>query len=306
MTEITFEDGKKQPHDNEETRQAVMEYLLPTDKPSFQDWRVKRYVETGNPADLSTEQKIDRLLFLNIDGSLDTNDHSFARTPEGRQKLWDALSERVAYIDRERENGHHGSHRGPGYYSHNCLDAIVEASYTQHDGTEHVYIVKAVHGQVKRAKYSRWEDGVVSSYTMYTSNNDAFWSPRALAYDGKPPIVICDGTYYTVGQENNDQNSFKGFGGHAWYFQLVYPLTVDQYTEEMPGEIFCTTNLWHGGKIPPYWREHGLHQNVRKLTKEEFDECKEAGQKVLNPNDFARKRVNADMVTPEQHRAITS
>jgi hypothetical protein len=89
-----------------------------------------------------------------------------------------------------------------------------------------------------------------------THNGDDFWGPRA-GHDGQDmELVVAEGGYYRIAPEGEKgPRSGRGFGGAA--FRVNFH----------DGRVIHTTNLWHGGQIPPYWREHGLADNAT-LTRE--------------------------------------
>ena len=56
-------------------------------------------------------------------------------------------------------------------------------------------------------------------------------------------IAIIDGTFYTIGDEN-DPSPFRGFGGDKFVIRFK------------DGKEIITTNLWCGGDIDPYWQKY--------------------------------------------------
>jgi hypothetical protein len=54
-------------------------------------------------------------------------------------------------------------------------------------------------------------------------------------------VAIIDGTFYTIGDEN-DPSPFRGFGGDEFVINFK------------DGRKVITTNLWCGGDISEYWK----------------------------------------------------
>lgn len=68
----------------------------------------------------------------------------------------------------------------------------------------------------------------------------SLWRER-LSLLGNPDVAIIDGTFYTIGDEN-DSSPFRGFGGDKFVINFK------------DGRQVTTTNLWCGGHISEYWR----------------------------------------------------
>lgn len=68
----------------------------------------------------------------------------------------------------------------------------------------------------------------------------ALWRER-LSLVGNPDVAIIDGTFYTIGDEN-DPSPFRGFGGDKFVINFKN------------GRQVTTTNLWCGGHISEHWR----------------------------------------------------
>lgn len=68
----------------------------------------------------------------------------------------------------------------------------------------------------------------------------ALWRER-LPLVGRPDVAIIDGTFYTIGDEN-DPSPFRGFGGDKFVIRFK------------DGRQVTTTNLWCGGDISKHWR----------------------------------------------------
>ena len=69
----------------------------------------------------------------------------------------------------------------------------------------------------------------------------SLWRNR-LPLVGNPDVAIIDGTFYTIGDEN-DPSPFKGFGGDKFVINFK------------DGRQITTTNLWCGGDIPEHWKD---------------------------------------------------
>ena len=68
----------------------------------------------------------------------------------------------------------------------------------------------------------------------------ALWRER-LPLVGNPDVAIIDGTFYTIGDEN-DPSPFRGFGGDKFVIKFK------------DGREVTTTNLWCGGHISEAWK----------------------------------------------------
>jgi len=68
----------------------------------------------------------------------------------------------------------------------------------------------------------------------------ALWRER-LPLVGNPDVAIIDGTFYTIGDEN-DPSPFRGFGGDKFVIKFK------------DGREVTTTNLWCGGNISDAWK----------------------------------------------------
>ena len=68
----------------------------------------------------------------------------------------------------------------------------------------------------------------------------ALWRKR-LPLVKNSDVAIIDGTFYTIGDEN-DLSPFRGFGGDKFVIKFK------------DGRQVTTTNLWCGGDISKYWR----------------------------------------------------
>lgn len=68
----------------------------------------------------------------------------------------------------------------------------------------------------------------------------ALWRDR-LPLVGNPDVAIIDGTFYTIGDEN-DPSPFRGFGGDKFVIKFK------------DGREVTTTNLWCGGNISDAWK----------------------------------------------------
>jgi len=69
----------------------------------------------------------------------------------------------------------------------------------------------------------------------------SLWRER-LPLVGKPNTAIIDGTFYTIGDEN-DLSPFRGFGGDKFVIRFK------------DGREITTTNLWYGGQISDAWKD---------------------------------------------------
>ena len=68
----------------------------------------------------------------------------------------------------------------------------------------------------------------------------SIWRER-LSLIRQPNIVIIDGTFYTIGDEDSP-SPFRGFGGSKFVIRFK------------DGREVTTTNLWCGGDIDEHWR----------------------------------------------------
>ena len=68
----------------------------------------------------------------------------------------------------------------------------------------------------------------------------SLWRER-LPLVGNPDVAIIDGTFYTIGDEN-DPSPFRGFGGDKFVIKFK------------DGREVTTTNLWCGGNISDAWK----------------------------------------------------
>ena len=66
------------------------------------------------------------------------------------------------------------------------------------------------------------------------------WQER-LPLVNNPEVAIIDGTFYTIGDEN-DSSQFRGFGGDKFVIHFK------------DGREVTTTNLWCGGDISEHWK----------------------------------------------------
>ena len=84
----------------------------------------------------------------------------------------------------------------------------------------------------------------VSDERSLIENGECFscsiWRER-LSLVGRPDIAIIDGTFYTIGDEN-DPSPFRGFGGDKFVIKFK------------DGREVTTTNLWCGGNIDEHWK----------------------------------------------------
>ena len=69
----------------------------------------------------------------------------------------------------------------------------------------------------------------------------SLWRER-LSLVGNPNVAIIDGTFYTIGDED-DPSPIRGFGGDKFVIHSRY------------GKEIITTNLWCVGKIPKAWKD---------------------------------------------------
>ena len=72
----------------------------------------------------------------------------------------------------------------------------------------------------------------------------SLWRER-LSLVGNPDVAIIDGTFYTIGDEN-DPSPFRGFGGDKFVIRFK------------DGREVITTNLWCGGHISEHWKPQFL------------------------------------------------
>lgn len=83
----------------------------------------------------------------------------------------------------------------------------------------------------------------VSDERSIEENGECFecsiWRER-LPLVGKPNIAIIDGTFYTIGDEN--EKGSRGFGGDKFVIRFK------------DGREVTTTNLWCGGEISEHWK----------------------------------------------------
>jgi len=68
----------------------------------------------------------------------------------------------------------------------------------------------------------------------------SLWEER-LPLVGQPDVAIIDGTFYTIGDED-DTSPFRGFGGDKFVIRFK------------DGREVTTTNLWCGGEVSDYWK----------------------------------------------------
>ena len=84
----------------------------------------------------------------------------------------------------------------------------------------------------------------VSDERSLIENGECFscsiWRER-LPLVGRPNIAIIDGTFYTIGDED-DPSPFRGFGGDKFVIKFK------------DGREVVTTNLWCGGDIDEHWK----------------------------------------------------
>jgi len=71
-----------------------------------------------------------------------------------------------------------------------------------------------------------------------------FWDEKIIKSKTDKKVIICNGTYYTIGPETNDRNKFRGHCGRLFVFKR---LDTD--------EIIKSTNVWCGGNIPDHYLE---------------------------------------------------
>lgn len=69
----------------------------------------------------------------------------------------------------------------------------------------------------------------------------SLWRER-LPLVGKSNTAIIDGTFYTIGPEDNTPLECRGFGGDKFVIRFK------------DGRTVTTTNLWCGGDISEHWK----------------------------------------------------
>ena len=86
--------------------------------------------------------------------------------------------------------------------------------------------------------------GFVSDKSSMEKHGECFecalWRER-LPLVKNPDVAIIDGTFYTIGDEN-DPSPFRGFGGDKFVINFK------------DGRRVTTTNLWCGGEISKAWK----------------------------------------------------
>lgn len=68
------------------------------------------------------------------------------------------------------------------------------------------------------------------------------WNER-LPLVGHPEVAIIDGTFYSIGPEDDTPKQCRGFGGDKFVIRFK------------DGREVTTTNLWCGGDIPQVWQD---------------------------------------------------
>ena len=68
------------------------------------------------------------------------------------------------------------------------------------------------------------------------------WQER-LPLVNNPEVAIIDGTFYTIGPEDDTPKQLRGFGGDKFVIRFK------------DGREITTTNLWCGGDIPSVWQD---------------------------------------------------
>lgn len=74
----------------------------------------------------------------------------------------------------------------------------------------------------------------------------SIWKKRYEELSSLPKyqVAIIDGTYYSIGPEDDTPKSCRGFGGDKFVIRFK------------DGYEVTTTNLWCGGKIDDYWQNY--------------------------------------------------
>jgi len=145
------------------------------------------------------------------------------------EKLWQA----VLATCEQLVPGQSGCMRTAGAYGADGRSCSAFLSRSNEDGTSTSWFVIAHHSPQNRPA-ARWS---VQVHGPATDSHDAEWQRRL---DGdRSRSLVCDHRWYTIGP-----GSSGGFGGARFRFR---DLATGQVTE--------SCDMWHGGVIPPAWRE---------------------------------------------------
>lgn len=173
--------------------------------------------------------------------------NGFQLSEEEKDACWDVLLKRVHKIDRESkaDGTNRGTRRSGGAILLGQKGMSVEFQISQNDGRSKLHLIKA---------YYYPEHSIRLDESVYWSDNDWFWEPRAKAVRDNPDgYLIVNHQFYTLGSGNGG-----GFGGRKIRYQRRIEMT-GPLDDENSGFVYSETeetrDLWYGGVIPPAWRD---------------------------------------------------
>jgi len=145
------------------------------------------------------------------------------------EKLWQAV---LAECER-LVPGQGACMRTAGAYGVDGRSCSAFLSRTNEDGTSTSWFIIVHHNPGNRPA-ARWH---VQVHGPATDSHDEEWQRRL---DGdRSRSLVCGHHWYTIGP-----GSSGGFGGHRFRFRNL-----------ATGEVTESRDMWHGGVIPPAWRE---------------------------------------------------
>lgn len=195
---------------------------------------------TSNMAQFGKADKITKVKgnISSLRGWLSSLEDQVASEEVPKQELWDAILVECGEI--QKENPATGSSRGTAFYQGKDR-AMCIMTIGLRNGAKMTNIIEA----------HRWRDQVSVSVNVSYSNNDRFWQEK-IAF--KKRLIIIDHVCYQTENENSSSH-FRGFGGQKFVIEFF------------DGRKLETTNLWHIGIIPPYYRRT-LKDNAKFIRSE--------------------------------------
>jgi len=92
-----------------------------------------------------------------------------------------------------------------------------------------------------------------------------FWIGH-LAHKNDENVARIKGLHYIIGEEDS-KDSFRGFAGRKFYIKFNNGILVK------------TSNLWHQGTIPEFFKQY-MQDNAKFLTREEYLDERRTNEQV--------------------------
>jgi hypothetical protein len=149
------------------------------------------------------------------------------------------------------------SQSGPGYFDVSGSSVMFEIHFDNVEAETRIYTIKVIR-RLDRIQ-------TIVGYFMY--DNDDFWQPRVNRFikrmergeqHSKPncadDIVIVNNNWYTISDEPSAEALKRArastYGNSLGYGGARFDIEFDD------GTTVTSHNLWHGGKIPPKYRDY--------------------------------------------------